>query len=114
VEIVSTTFYVGSDVDVLTWRPLYERLLNKGVVMSPLTELARIEPDAAVLRDFITRLERRVPVDSVVLCSRGRADSGLYRALKGRVAELHAIGDCWAPRQIEQAILEGHRVGRAL
>src|SRR5919202_1570283 len=50
VEIVSTTFYIGSDIDLLTWRPLYERLLEKGVVMSPLEQLARVEPAAAVGR----------------------------------------------------------------
>ena len=50
--------------------------------------------------------------DTVVLCSRGAADRGLYRALRGQVPALHAIGDCWAPRQIEQAIFEGGRVAR--
>jgi len=69
---------------------------------------------AAVVRGTITGEERRLEADSVVLCSRGTADRGLYRELKGRVKELHAIGDCWAPRQLEQAILEGHKVARAL
>ena len=114
VEIVSTTFYIGSDIDLLTWRPLYERLIKKGVVMSPMQQLVRIEPGAAVVRSTITRDERRVEVDGVVLCSRGKADRSLYRELHGRVKELHAVGDCWAPRQLEQAILEGAKVGRAI
>jgi hypothetical protein len=82
--------------------------------MSPMQQLVRIEPGAAVVRSTITREERRVEVDGVVLCSRGKADRSLYRELHGRVKELHAVGDCWAPRQLEQAILEGAKVGRAI
>jgi hypothetical protein len=114
VEIVSSSFYIGSDIDLLTWRPLYERLVTKGVVMSPLEQLVRVEPGLATVRSIITRAERQVEVDGVVICDRGVADFDLARALKGRVAELHPIGDCWAPRQLEQAILEGAKVGREL
>jgi hypothetical protein len=32
-------------------------------------------------------------------------------ALKGHVPSLFRIGDCVAPRRIEQAILEGRQVG---
>ena len=114
VEIVSSSFYIGSDIDLLTWRPLYERLLTKGVVMSPMEQLVRVEPGLATVRSVITRQERQVEVDGVVICDRGVADFDLARALQGRVAELHPIGDCWAPRQLEQAILEGAKVGREL
>ena len=114
VEIVSSTPYIGSDIDLLTWRPLFERLVEKGVAMSPMAELVGIEPGAALVRSQITFREWRAEADSVVLCTRGRAERAIYRDLHGRVDALHAIGDCWAPRQLEQAILEGARVGRAL
>ncbi len=114
VEIVSSAFYIGADIELLTWRPLYERLVEKGVMMAPMERVVAIEPDAVVIRSIITRAERRAPAASVVLCSRGTADLGLYRKLRGKVKELHAVGDCWAPRQIEQAILEGHKVALGL
>ena len=114
VEIVSSTPYIGSDIDLLTWRPLYQRLIEKGVVMTPMSELTKIEPGAAVVQSRITFDERRVAADSVVLCTRGRADRDIYRALHGQLDDLHAIGDCWAPRQLEQAILEGARVARTI
>ena len=53
-------------------------------------------------------------VDSVILAYHNRADDGLYRALKGSVKELHAVGDCVAPRKIMDAIREGFLVGRNL
>ncbi len=113
VELVSSAFFIGMDADLLTWRPAMERLQNLGVVLTPLEEFVRIE-DGAVMTRRINRAEREIAADSVVLCHRGRADRRLYQALKGRVATLHAIGDCWAPRQIEQAIYEGAKVARAL
>jgi hypothetical protein len=38
----------------------------------------------------------------------------LYRSLKGKISRLFAIGDCWAPRQLEQAIYDGSRVAREI
>jgi 2,4-dienoyl-CoA reductase-like NADH-dependent reductase (Old Yellow Enzyme family)/thioredoxin reductase len=113
VEIITSAFYVGQDAELMTWRPAYDRLLRLGVRMSPLTEIVRIDEGGVVARktDGSTR---QVEADSVVLCSKGEAERGLYTALKGKVKRLWAIGDCWAPRQIEQAVLEGARVGREI
>lgn len=62
-----------------------------------------------------TREDRAIEgVDTVVLAMGAIANNGLYKALKGRVKELHAAGDCVAPRKIANAIWEGHQAGRAL
>ena len=81
--------------------------------MSPLEEITEIHQGGVTARrtDGDTR---EIEADSIVLCSKGRAERNIYRALKGQVGELHAIGDCWAPRQLEQAIFEGSRVARQL
>jgi 2,4-dienoyl-CoA reductase-like NADH-dependent reductase (Old Yellow Enzyme family) len=113
VAIVSSAFFIGMDVDLLTWRPLYERLMNLGVRMEPLQELTAIR-EAAVAITLLDRTTYDLAVDNVVLCSRGSADRGLYRDLLGRVAILKTIGDAWAPRQLEQAIFEGARAGREI
>jgi len=49
-----------------------------------------------------------------VVVTAGRANDRLFHALKGKVREVHLVGDCLAPRDVEAAILEGHRVGRTL
>jgi hypothetical protein len=60
-------------------------------------------------------VERRIEsVDTVVLATGSRSTDGIYRALKGHVNELHAVGDCVAPRGVHQAILDGTRVARAI
>ncbi|MCC7428088.1 MAG: FAD-dependent oxidoreductase [Alphaproteobacteria bacterium] len=113
VEIVTSAFYVGMDADLLTWRPAYDRLLSLGVRMSPLEEIVEIGgPGVTVQKTNGSR--RVIEADSVVLCSKGRAEASLYHALKGAVKDLHAVGDCWAPRQLEQAIFEGSRAARQI
>jgi hypothetical protein len=41
----------------------------------------------------------------------GRAD---LRSVSGRPIEVHGIGDCLAPRTVEEAVLEGLRVAVAI
>lgn len=53
-------------------------------------------------------------VDAVVLSVGADMNDALYTQLQGRVERLHLIGDARAPRRIEQAIHEGHEVGRAI
>ena len=54
------------------------------------------------------------PYDSVVLVIGQQVDDALYQALKGKVKELHRIGDCVAPRKVDMAIWDGHKVGREI
>ena len=50
-------------------------------------------------------------VDTVVLATGSKARDELYFALKGRVENLHRIGDCLAPRKLDHAIYEGYLAG---
>lgn len=115
VEVLSPLFYVGQDVGITSIAPLYARLFKKGVVLTPHTELRAIEGSTVVVTNVYSGAERRIEgVDTVVLAMGSRSTDGLYRALKGRVAQLHAVGDCVAPRGVHQAILDGARAGRAI
>jgi len=115
VEIVSPLFYVGQDVGITSIAPLYARLFAKGAVLTPHTELRAIEGSAVVVANVHAGVERRIAgIDTVVLAMGSRSTDALYRALKGRVPELHAVGDCVAPRGVHQAILDGTHAGRAI
>jgi hypothetical protein len=52
--------------------------------------------------------------DTVVLAAGNIADDSLYFELKGKVDQLYRVGDCVAPRKTDMAIIEGHRIGRAI
>jgi pyruvate/2-oxoglutarate dehydrogenase complex dihydrolipoamide dehydrogenase (E3) component len=49
-----------------------------------------------------------------VLAAGSRSTDDLYRALRGEVPELYAVGDCVAPRGVHQAILDATRAARAI
>ena len=115
VEVITRTFYAGQDVGVTSIAPLYARLFTKGVTFTPHSELVAVEGSAVLVSNPLTRAQRRIEgVDTVVLAMGSRSTDALYRALKGKVSALHAIGDCVAPRGVHQAILEATRVARAI
>lgn len=115
VEVITELLTVGEGVEPATLYLLTKRLLEKGVVLTPLTALKAIEHGAVVVENTLTRRERRIPdVDAVVLACGRRANDALARALKGRLRELHLVGDCRAPRRIVHAVLEAARLASVL
>jgi mycofactocin system FadH/OYE family oxidoreductase 2 len=112
VEVVTEDFYVGRDLvpthDLVLWK---QRVLPYGIVVTPHTTVVRIEPGKVIVVDRFAEGERELPADVVVLGTYERPAQELYMALKGHVPSLFRIGDCVAPRRIEQAILEGRQVG---
>ena len=113
VEILTPLFYIGMQIEEKTRILLYQRLLEKGVIMTPHTRVKEIRGKTVITLNTFTNTERVVEgVDTIVLAFGGQANNQLYRDLKGQVKELYAVGDCVAPRQVEHAIYEGHRVGR--
>ena len=92
-----------------------ERLLTKDVTPTPFTGVWEIEDGSVDVYNVISWQPRTMEgVDTVVFASGGVPDDGLGAALEGRVAEVHVIGDCYQPRDIEIAVVEGHRAGRAI
>ena len=66
------------------------------------------------LHNYSGQIVQFPPADTIVLAIHRRADSRLYAELKGRVPDLHRIGDCVAPRRAHAAIIEGEKAGRAV
>jgi NADPH-dependent 2,4-dienoyl-CoA reductase/sulfur reductase-like enzyme len=115
VEVISRLFYAGQDVGITSIVPLYTRLFARGVVFTPHTDLVAVEGSTVVVANVYTGEERRIEgVDTIVLSMGARSTDALFRALRGRVPALHAVGDCVAPRGVHHAILEGTRVARSI
>jgi mycofactocin system FadH/OYE family oxidoreductase 2 len=115
VEVVTEDFYAGRDLvathDLVLWK---QRVLPHGIVVTPHTTVVRIEPGKVIVVDRFVEGERELLADSIVLGTYERPSQELYMALKDHIPRLFRIGDCVAPRRIEQAILEGRRVGKWL
>jgi mycofactocin system FadH/OYE family oxidoreductase 2 len=115
VEVISPLFYVGQDIGVTSIAPLYTRLYTRGAILTPGTELRAVEGSTVIVSNVYSGIERRIePVDTVVLAAGSRSTDSLYRALRGQVSELYAVGDCVAPRGVHQAILDATRVARSI
>jgi 2,4-dienoyl-CoA reductase-like NADH-dependent reductase (Old Yellow Enzyme family) len=94
--------------------PLMHRMLGKGVRVSMMHGLARVDGGGCEVIDTFTRRTRRVEDATVVLACGLVADDRLARELRGSVGELHVVGDSLAPRRMMHATVEGARVGMAL
>jgi pyruvate/2-oxoglutarate dehydrogenase complex dihydrolipoamide dehydrogenase (E3) component len=116
VEIITGLNKVGSDIPMPVWHHLYERLLGKGVVMSPMTGVTRIGEDSVEVYHVVNRkITRSIEsVDTVVIAAGGRANDGLYQELRGKIKALDAVGDCAQPRDIEMATYNAHKVALAI
>ena len=120
VHIITSSLFVGAELGPT--QDLYltrQRLLQKGVTFTPDIAVMEVagEAGAKVVKGF--NVYSNVwsewgPYDSLVLAMGQQADDSLYMALKGKVKELHRIGDCVAPRKVDMAIWEGHKVGREI
>lgn len=115
VEVVSPHFFVGADVEPVTLLWQYTRLYGAGARLTPNTMVKAIGKGWVLTVNLFSSEERLIEnVDTVVLATGCRANDELYRVLKGEMSEVYAIGDCAAPRRVENAIYEGHMVGRNL
>src|SRR6266571_579300 len=116
VEFVTPQFFVGGDLsvtlDIELW---YRRALAKGMQMTADHFLASFGPNSATIINNYTGQPRQLEnVALAVLVTPQAANDRLYLQLQGKVKQLYRIGDCLAPRRVENAILDGERTARAL
>ena len=116
VEIVTPRAMVGEDVmRTLDLSHVMPRLEEAGVRCSGHMNAEKIEGSTVHVRSVWGTRSRAIEgVDTVVISMLRSPDDALYRALEGRVAELHRVGDVVAPRRPIQSMYEGEELGRAL
>jgi NADPH-dependent 2,4-dienoyl-CoA reductase/sulfur reductase-like enzyme len=120
VHIICSSLFIGAELGPT--QDLYltrQRLLAKGVSFTPDIAVMEVagEIGAKTIKGFnvySNQWDEWGPFDSVVLAMGQAVDDDLYFALKGKVKELHRIGDCVAPRRVDMAIWEGHQLGREI
>jgi NADPH-dependent 2,4-dienoyl-CoA reductase/sulfur reductase-like enzyme len=116
VEIITKEMTVGLDIDPTLKPALFRRLFEKGVVMTPHTATVEIKDGMVIVEHVYSGATREIPVDLVVLALGGEAREGVYFDLKANAPEieLHRVGDCVAPRQLYDAMLEATRAARMI
>ena len=59
-------------------------------------------------------METITGVDTVVIRTNGLPEDSLFRSLRGKVPELHVVGDAVAVRPVDRAVYDGHVAARAI
>jgi 2,4-dienoyl-CoA reductase-like NADH-dependent reductase (Old Yellow Enzyme family) len=119
-EVVCVTPFaqLGSDLDGCTITHLKRRLYRYEKFRGVITEydIKTLEENTLILSQVYNPvLEKNLtPIDTLILADRHTADNTLYKELKKIRKEVYAIGDCVAPRKIEQGIYEGEMLARNL
>lgn len=113
VTILEVLPRMANDMFYMTRRRLMEGLRGHGVTM--LTGITCEEINEDSVRALTPEGDRvTIRTDTVVIAVGYQPDERLYRALQGRVPEIHCIGDSAGSRRIMEAVREGHRTGLTL
>jgi len=103
---------VGMDIFPLIRPAIIQKVKEAGVVMYVNSQPQDITEEGVGVN--IAGKTEVIKVDSVVLAVGRESDKALEEQLRGKVPELHIIGDSVSTRRIRDAVHEGHRVGRTL
>jgi mycofactocin system FadH/OYE family oxidoreductase 2 len=120
VHMITSSLFIGAELGPT--QDLYlsrQRLLQKGVTFTPDIAVMEVGGDAGAktvkgFNVYSNIWDEWGPFDCIVLAMGQRVDDSLYMGLKGKVPELYRIGDCVAPRKVDMAIWEGHKLGREI
>jgi 2,4-dienoyl-CoA reductase (NADPH2) len=115
ISLVTSAFYVGQHLGVT----LDLELWHGRMAGRPLTLYAgHIALDVTadpILLNIQSGAQFALPgVDWIVPVNPGRSRAGLFHELRNRVPEVLRVGDALAPKDVGEAILDGHRAARHL
>ena len=104
---------LGTDSTVdFAW--VYPRMLSAGVRVVGFSYLEEVERDHVTLSNVWTGAQDRIGADTVILCMMRHTDDALYHELAQDGAAVVRIGDCVAPREVDDALFEAVREGIAV
>ena len=114
VEIVTSMEAICSMLGATTRPPVYQRLFGKGIVIHPHLHIRAIEGDTLITENAWTDTRGELNgYDAVVYAFGGRAVDELSQSLPNEVTSF-VVGDAFAPRTLQHAIMEGHTFARKI
>jgi 2,4-dienoyl-CoA reductase-like NADH-dependent reductase (Old Yellow Enzyme family)/thioredoxin reductase len=115
VDLITSQETVGNFLGATTRPPLLSRLFKKGAQIFCHLEAERLQDGNLVVRNvWSNELQQVGPYDAFVYAYGGQLIDDLSRPLKESGNSVEAIGDAFAPRSLQHAILEGHKFARSL
>ena len=112
VSFVTTAFCAGQDLGVTLDLELWHRRISKGQTQFYSGHMVTDVSGDPVLVDIYSGEEKRLEsVDMIVPVNQGRPRDSLYRQLSSEGISVLRVGDALAPKDVGEAILDGHRAG---
>ena len=91
------------------------RLSADGVAIQLMERVAGIEQGRLTLKNVYSGIASELTgFDSVVFCTSGRANDGLFHDLNGRHDAVHLLGDAYAPRRIWFATRQAYELAQRI
>jgi 2,4-dienoyl-CoA reductase-like NADH-dependent reductase (Old Yellow Enzyme family) len=115
VEVVTETYAPGEAVQQYTRSNLLGDLDAAGCTFTPRHRVAGVDGSTVELGNLFSEESTvREGVDTVVFAHRGKASTALYDELRGSGLEVTRVGDCWAPRSLDEAVREAFETATSL
>lgn len=115
VEVVTTAYSPGESVQQYILNQLLGKLYEAGVTFTPHHRVNAVGEDTVDIKNvFNDDMDQRSGQDTVVFSHRGEADYETYRVIAERDLEVQRVGDCWAPRSLDEAVWEGFKTATEL
>jgi len=111
--IVEMLDSVASDMIVVNRMHLLELLANTNVRILTGTKTLEITDKGITIANR-DGMKSTLEVDSVVLATGFKPNKHLHEALKEKMPNVYAVGDCVKPRKVLNAIKEGFRLARLI
>ncbi|SMF34658.1 2,4-dienoyl-CoA reductase [Xaviernesmea oryzae] len=114
VEMSTASFHVGQKLEIQNITYFYAKALATGIVFTPTVVPRRFDGGSVTFHNVFTRTDCRTErYDTIVIAAPGVPQAGLAEALKAASIKTTIIGDAYAARDIEAAILDGFETGAA-
>jgi hypothetical protein len=113
VDLITSEETIANFLGATTRPPLLTRLFRKGIQMFHHLEARELREGNLIAKNIWTgELSQVGPYDSFVYAYGGIRVDTLSEPLRASGLRTELIGDAFAPRTLQHAILEGHRLAR--
>jgi hypothetical protein len=112
VEVLIPRPTIASKAEGMTGMMLLQRLLTKDVKLSTMSMVKAVRDGKIIAANPISGREWTLDgVSTLVISVGSRTNDALWKAIQGTVKEVYGVGDCVSPRRIQDATLDGLRIG---
>jgi 2,4-dienoyl-CoA reductase-like NADH-dependent reductase (Old Yellow Enzyme family) len=113
--IVTSRLQIGVEIEGASIFMLYRRFYKAGVNIITSHIVKEIQKTDVVLENIFNHNQKIIKnIDTIVVAQSSYSDNLLYKKLKESRDCVYAVGDCVAPRAVQQIILEAEELSRKI